>query len=115
MMPAVRDARRWAARATVPGLVLVLLALGASAADLDAVERGRHLFWSEGCYGCHTLGIAGTPIGPDLSRVGRWHSEQFLVRWLTDPQSQRPTAHMPALELQAAQAADLAAFLGSLR
>jgi cbb3-type cytochrome oxidase cytochrome c subunit len=57
----------------------------------------------------------GTPIGPDLSHVGTKYSHAYLQRWLRDPAEQRPSAHMPALELSEAQVAALAAYLSSLR
>ena len=56
----------------------------------------------------------GTPIGPDLSRVGAKYSEAYLKNWLRDPAQQRPAAHMPKLELTESQIASIAAFLASL-
>lgn len=57
----------------------------------------------------------GTSIGPDLSRVGAKHSEEYLARWLHDPEAQRPHARMPKLKLDPAQVEALAAYLASLR
>jgi mono/diheme cytochrome c family protein len=68
-----------------------------------------------GCYGCHTVGKMGTPIGPDLSKVGSKYSRTYLEHWLRDPSSQRPNAHMPTLELSPQQVTALAAYLSSLR
>ena len=31
------------------------------------VERGKQLFFKQGCYGCHTVGRIGTPIGRTAS------------------------------------------------
>jgi len=59
------------------------------------VSEGRRLFRIQGCYGCHTVGKLGTPIGPDLSNVGVRLSRGYLERWIRDPESQRPHAHMP--------------------
>ena len=61
------------------------------------------------------IGKFGTPIGPDLSRVGARYPEPYLVRWLRDPSAQRPSAHMARLELSEAQVQALAAYLSSLR
>jgi len=77
----------------------------------DRAEAGRAEFVRQGCHGCHTIGKLGTPIGPDLSRVGAKYSESYLRAWLRDPAMQRPAAHMPALELTNDQIAALAAFL----
>lgn len=85
------------------------------AGESDRVERGGRQFFDQGCHGCHVVGKAGTPIGPNLSHIGAKYSESYLVRWLRDPQSQRPAAHMPQLELTEDQVLALAAYLASLR
>jgi len=89
--------------------------LGARAQDRPAVTAGARLFMDHGCYGCHRIGALGTPIGPDLSRVGAKYSERDLTRWLNDPASQKPNAHMPRLELTSADITTLAAFLAAQR
>jgi len=81
----------------------------------DPVREGQRLFTEQGCYGCHTVGKMGTPIAPDLSKAGAKHSAAYLTQWLKDPSSQRPTAHMPKLQMSDAEAKALAAFLASLR
>ena len=96
------------------------LAIAATALTLPAraqapVEQGQRYFMNSGCYGCHTVGKMGTPIGPDLSKVGAKYSREYLERWLRDPSAQRPNAHMPTLELSPQQVTDLAAYLSSLR
>jgi cbb3-type cytochrome oxidase cytochrome c subunit len=101
-------------------VALLLMSLGVVAVVSVAAQEpaggpGRALFMEQGCYGCHTLEKLGTPIGPDLSRIGRKYSEPALERWLHDPASQKPTAHMPRIELAETEAKALAAFLSSLR
>ena len=103
-------------------LVAVLLAglgLGGvwlSAQSRDAlVAQGRQIFTDQGCLGCHTVGAAGTPIGPDLRRAASRYPEAVLARWLRDPAAQEPTRHMPDLRLTEAEATALAAYLASLR
>ena len=81
----------------------------------SVVERGQAAFKNNGCYGCHLIGKFGTPIGPDLSHVGRKYPPEYLARWLRDPALQRPSAHMPALELTEADVRALAEYLGALR
>ncbi len=81
----------------------------------SVIQRGEAAFKNNGCYGCHFIGKFGTPIGPDLSQVGRKYPPEYLARWLRDPAQQRPNAHMPALELTEADVRALAAYLGSLR
>lgn len=103
--------RRW--------LLLVGLALGPVAAGAqtsgDLAARGERVYVVQGCYGCHTVGRAGTPIAPDLSRVGARYSEAQLGQWLRDPAQQKPAAHMPRLELSEDEVRALAAYLATLR
>jgi cytochrome c553 len=100
-------------------IIAVLLAAATATAwaqSQDAVAaHGQAAFKSNGCYGCHVIGNFGTPIGPDLSQVGRKYPAEYLARWLRDPAVQRPSAHMPALELSDDDVRALAAYLGSLR
>jgi mono/diheme cytochrome c family protein len=100
-------------------VALALLATAGTAAaqspGATVAQRGEAAFKNNGCYGCHMIGKFGTPIGPDLSHVGRKYQPDYLARWLRDPAQQRPAAHMPALELTEADVQALAAYLGSLR
>ena len=96
-------------------LVLVVGTGIVLAQDSATTDRGRQQFFDQGCYGCHVIGKVGTPIGPDLSHIGARYSSAYLARWLRDPESQRPSAHMPRLELTEEQVAALAAYLSSLR
>jgi cytochrome c oxidase subunit 2 len=98
------------------GTLLLAATLGVLAQEARMPgSRGERLFFSEGCYGCHTIGKVGTPIGPDLTLVGLRHSERGIARWLADPEAERPGAHMPLLELTPEEIAALAAFLAQLR
>lgn len=102
------------------GLTLALaLAMAASCAWAqapgDLAARGKAVFTEQGCYGCHTVGATGTPIASDLSRIGTRYSRTELTRWLRDPSSQRPTAHMPRIVLAEPEVLALAAYLASLQ
>ncbi len=101
--------------ASTLALVIAFAALAVPARAQDRVAQGQRYFMDSGCYGCHTVGKMGTPIGPDLSKVGSKYSRTYLERWVRDPSAQRPNAHMPTLELSPQQVKDLAAFLSSLR
>jgi cytochrome c oxidase subunit II len=79
------------------------------------VEQGNQLFFKQGCYGCHTVGKVGTPIGPDLSHVGAQYSPSYLTGWLHDPTSQKRAAHMPKIDLTEQEIQALVAYLSSLR
>jgi mono/diheme cytochrome c family protein len=96
-------------------LVFTVAAFATPSAAQDTVDAGKRYFMDSGCYGCHTVGKMGTPIGPDLSHVGAKYSRTYLERWLKDPSAQRPSAHMPKLELSEQQTKALADFMSSLR
>jgi mono/diheme cytochrome c family protein len=83
--------------------------------ERELVARGQKLFTEQGCHGCHTVGKMGTPIAKDLSTIGATHDRTHLEKWLRDPAAQRPTAHMPRLDLRGAEITALAAYLASLR
>ena len=103
---------------TIVVVALLLTAAGSALAQspsASVVERGEAAFKKNGCYGCHIIGKVGTPIGPNLSQVGRTYTPEYLARWLRDPALQRPHAHMPALELTEEDVRTLAEYLGSLR
>jgi len=104
----------------IAGLWLLASGLGLGGDGLHAqsrealVTQGRQLFTDKGCYGCHTIGAAGTPIAPDLRRAVARYSEATLARWLRNPAAQEPTRHMPNLQLSEVEATALAAYLASL-
>lgn len=102
-------------RFVVLTLFLVVAACAHTQETSAPVAQGRRVFQDQGCYGCHTVGKTGTPIGPDLSHIGAKHNRSYLIGWLRDPSSQKPTAHMPKLTLTDAEVQALAAYLGSLR
>jgi putative heme-binding domain-containing protein len=50
-------------------------------------RRGERLFWSQPtqCGGCHRIGDRGTPVGPDLSTIGKLRSREDLLDSLLEP------------------------------
>jgi cytochrome c oxidase subunit 2 len=97
---------------------------GAAPAQSNLVDRGRAVFFSQPCAGCHR--IAGTEavgsVGPDLSDVGtRAHlgagalanTGEDLARWIADPAAAKPGARMPGFALPAGDLAALVAYLES--
>jgi cytochrome c oxidase subunit 2 len=98
------------------GVPLLLRTAPLAGQERDArAARGEKVWVSQGCYGCHLIGKFGTPIGPELSRVGAKYEASYLRQWLRDPQSVRPTAHMPKLELSREEIDSLAVYLASLK
>jgi mono/diheme cytochrome c family protein len=103
-------------RTFVIGTVLLAAVVVAWAQSQGSIAaRGDAAFKRNGCYGCHTIGTFGTAIGPDLSHVGQKYPADYMARWLRDPALQRPTAHMPALELSEEDVGALAVYLSTLR
>src|SRR5262245_28413692 len=96
-------------------LLLGGIALMTSSVHAQGRGAGEAVFRDQGCFGCHTIGAVGTPIAPDLSHIGAKRDRAYLTRWLRDPSTQRPTAHMPKIELSDSEVQALAASLGSLR
>jgi cytochrome c oxidase subunit II len=98
-------------------------ARGANGAE---ARRGRDLFDSESCSGCHQ--IRGTPahgqIGPDLTHLATRttlasgtipNTRADLADWIRDPQHFKPGNKMPALELSQSDVRALVAYLEGLR
>jgi cytochrome c oxidase subunit 2 len=114
------NVRRWAVLAgamlMLSGAPVLLSGAPVLGQERDArASRGERVWVSQGCYGCHLIGKFGTPIGPELSRVGAKHEVSYLRKWLRDPESVRPTAHMPKLELSPEEIDSLAVYLASLK
>ena len=105
-----------ARRTLFVGLTTLFFAAPGLAQDRSVlIEQGKQLFFTQGCYGCHTVGKVGTPIGPALSHVGAQYALSYLMGWLRDPASQKHTAHMPKIDLNEQEIQALAAYLSSFR
>ncbi len=116
----------------------MLLAAAASACqpgpDADATaappaaqaQRGQRLLEQYQCGRCHAIpGVAAAQgrHGPPLERFGRRsyiagalpNQADTLAHWIADPAALRPGTTMPAMGVSAADAADMAVYLLSLR
>src|SRR5439155_12984493 len=89
-------------------------------------RRGRELFLSESCSGCHQIRgtSANGQIGPDLTHLATRttlaaltipNSNRDLTEWVADPQHFKPGNKMPALALKPGELKALVAYLESLR
>ena len=94
-------------------VLVALCAWGHSETTRD-LPAGQEIFLTH-CYGCHTLGAAGTPIAPDLSHVGARLSRDEIERRLRDPRTHKPTARMPKIDLSEVEVQILASYLSELR
>ncbi len=87
--------------------------------------RGKELFDTVGCTGCHLLEAAASRDdyypevqrlhGPNLVRTGSKVSAGWLFAWLKDPRKYAPDTRMPSLRLSDREAADLTAYLMAQR
>jgi putative heme-binding domain-containing protein len=67
-------------------IVAYLRSLGApAAAGGGDVTRGRELFASKGCAGCHRVLGTGSKTGPDLSEIGSFRRPPDLTQSILDP------------------------------
>jgi mono/diheme cytochrome c family protein len=96
-------------------VAVLMAACGSGRSETTSgVPAGREIFFTR-CYGCHTLGVAGTPIAPDLSRVGARLGRDEIERRLRDPRTHQPTARMPQIDLSEAEVQALVRYLSDLR
>lgn len=122
----MRPPHRW-------GLVAGLAVLGActkqppgSLGVSGDPDRGKAQIVAYGCGSCHVIpGVPGARglVGPPLTQFAHRgyiagevpNNEDFLVQWISVPQSIEPGTVMPNLGVSNAQARDIAAYLYSLK
>jgi cbb3-type cytochrome oxidase cytochrome c subunit len=76
--------------------------------------RGKELFVSRGCLGCHSVAredMVEAKHGPDLSSIGSKVNGAWLYDWIQNPRHYFPTTVMPDLRLTDEEAADITAWL----
>lgn len=69
-------------------IVAYIRSVGRSGDDMVAgdIAHGETLFWKKGqCGQCHSVGIRGSRIGPDLTRIGRQRGLNYLKTSVLDP------------------------------
>lgn len=77
-----------------------------------AVVRGKHLWDSSNCMGCHTLLGEGAYYAPELTRVYERRGPAFITAMLKDPEAMYPgQRRMQNYGFDDGQIADLVAFL----
>ncbi len=87
-------------------------------------ERGKQIVESVGCFGCHAVGpIEESPNqsqtrrkhGYNLQNMGSKVTADWIYSWVRDPRQVWPETKMPSLRLSEDEAADVTAYLASLR
>lgn len=102
-----------------------------AAADLlldPATQKGRELFLSLACAGCHTVQgtSAAGKVGPELTHIAKDPGHKIagilgpvnaenLRRWIKDPQNEKPGTVMPTLGLDDATIDDIVKWLLTLK
>jgi len=91
----------------------------------DPVSAGRHVFESQACVNCHTISgtVAKGTFGPDLSHLmsrstiaagAALNTPQNLSSWIQDPNTLKPGALMPAMQLSIDENVQVVAYLETL-
>lgn len=91
----------------------------ATPSAMSEAERGRALFVSRGCIGCHRHAAVtgadpmfqGTDGAPNLTDYDP--NPEFVRAWLRDPKAIRPNTVMPNLGLSESELDALIAFLSA--
>ena len=52
----------------------------------ESVARGKHLFDSNNCMGCHTILGEGAYYAPELTKVATRRSKRYIKNFINDPQ-----------------------------
>jgi cytochrome c2 len=85
-------------------------------------KSGEQIVKSIGCQGCHVVG-EGTRVeagprrtfGQPLENIGSKTTYEWVFNWVRDPKHFSPDTYMPNLRLTDQQAADVAAYLMTLK
>ena len=89
---------------------------GEDFAGVPTVNRGRKLFYSMNCYGCHKIeGMSEGTLGPELSEAGKKFKIDYLWESIVEPRANLATSFMPDFHLGDADVKALAIFLKSRR
>jgi sulfur oxidation c-type cytochrome SoxX len=82
----------------------------------EQVDKGRKLFFSQNCYGCHRIdGLSEGTLGPDLTEVGKKWKLDYLWESVVDPKANIATSFMPKFKLSDDDVKALVIFLKSRR
>jgi nitric oxide reductase subunit C len=77
-----------------------------------AVVRGKHIWETRNCIGCHTLLGEGAYFAPELGNVYKRRGPDFIKAWMASQPSGTPgRRQMPQFNLNEEQLNDLVEFL----
>jgi cytochrome c2 len=75
------------------------------------MQRGKVLFDSIGCLGCHSLDTGIVPPAVNHRGIDKKLQRQWVMSWLKNPSAYNPKTLMPGLRLTKSEIADISAFL----
>ncbi|MFQ5639086.1 MAG: c-type cytochrome [bacterium] len=67
------------------------------------------------CNSCHTIAERGGTVGPILNQVGNRRSQEWLKRWLADPQLVKPGTKMPSFDFSPEQLETVVGYLTNMK
>ncbi|HTR46628.1 MAG TPA: c-type cytochrome [Verrucomicrobiae bacterium] len=82
----INDQRVW----QVVGFVRTLGETGATEAATGDPVKGKAVYEANGCSVCHTIGMTGGGVGPQLTAIGRARAPKYLHDFLLDPGKNPP-------------------------
>lgn len=82
---------------------------------LPPIEAGKKIYQERGCAACHVISGAGGKVGPDLTTIGKDRDNEFLYKWLKNPQAVKPATIMPNQNLTDKELKPLVKYLTSLK
>ena len=78
--------------------------------------QGLEVYGRGGCSACHAINGVGGVAGPDLGKIGRKRSADWLKKFVRDPSSMNPQSSMPAYkELSQEELEALVSYLGQIK
>jgi nitric oxide reductase subunit C len=84
----------------------------AKAPITEAVVRGKHIWETRNCIGCHTLLGEGAYFAPELGNVYKRRGPDFIKAWMqAQPTGAPGRRQMPNFHLNEQQLGDLVEFL----
>lgn len=78
------------------------------------VVSGKKVYKRLGCSGCHKIKGKGGEVGPDLTLVGLRLNEQWIYRFIMNPQGIKPGVKMPNFGMNEEATISLTYYLKSL-
>lgn len=93
-------------------LVVYMSSLGGGSFTSEAPK-----LFKEHCASCHKIGDVGEDLGPNLSSVGQYREQGWLLKYIEDPVKVDPNASMPGFTdtLKSEEMEDLARYLSAQR